>query len=93
MDAGDRTAWLALFTPNAILTDDGSEEDFIRWSDSKIFSKEEVRLISIDREENNGLTLYGTLHSAKWGTFKTFFKFHRDGDKFSGLDVGQINEE
>ena len=91
MDNNNREDWLALFVSDAVLTDDGNKEDFVHWSDSEIFGKGRARLISIDREENNGLTLYGTLHSARWGTFKTFFKFHLRDEKFSGLDVGQVD--
>jgi hypothetical protein len=75
MNTGNRSDWLALFTPDATLTDDGQKQDLVRWSDSEIFGTGQARLISIDREENNGLTQYGTLHSAQWGTFKTSSNF------------------
>jgi hypothetical protein len=91
MDSDNRADWLSLFVSDAVLTDDGNEEDFVHWSDNEIFGKGRARLISIDHEDDNGLTLYGTLHSAQWGTFKTFFKFHQRGEKFSRLDVGQID--
>jgi len=91
LNAGDRAAWLALFTSDATLTDDGRQQDFVQWSDNEIFGKGHGRLTSIDREEDGGLTLYGRFHSAQWGSFKTFFKFHQRGDKLCGLDVGQVD--
>jgi hypothetical protein len=91
LNAGDRAAWFDLFTQDATLTDDGNPRNFLQWSDSEVFGKGRGHLTSIDREEDGGLTLYGTFYSAQWGSFKTFFRFHQRGDKFSGLDVGQVD--
>lgn len=92
LNAGDRDAWMAVFTRDATLTDDGRRQDFVKWSDRELFGKGRGRLTGIDREENGGLTLFGRFHSAQWGTFKTFLRFHQRGDKFCGLDVGQVSD-
>ena len=92
LNAGDRTAWFASFTSDATLTDDGKKQDFARWSDDEIFGEGGGRLVAIDREEDGGLALYGRFHSARWGSFKTFFRFRRRGDRLSALDVGQIDD-
>jgi hypothetical protein len=48
------------------------------------------RFTGIDRVDNNGLDVYGSFHSDRWGGFKTYFKFHPDSDaKFVQLDIGQ----
>jgi hypothetical protein len=91
LNSGDRAAWFGLFTQDATLTDDGNKQDFVKWSDSEIFGRGQGRLINVKREENNGLTVYGTFRSAQWGTFETVFKFHESGGRLSGLDVAQIN--
>jgi len=92
MDAGQRDAWLALFAPNATLTDDGNAANFVTWSDSEIFGRGHGRLTTIDKVEENGTAVYGRFHSAQWGTFKTFFKFHVDSNKITRLDVGQADD-
>jgi hypothetical protein len=92
LNAGDRAAWFALFTEDATLTDDGHNQDFGQWSENEIFGRGQGRLTAIDREESGGLTLYGRFHSAQWGSFKSFFRFHQRGEKLSGLDVGQVND-
>ena len=91
LHAGDRSAWLALFTPDAILTDDGNKRNAIEWSDSELFGKGNGRIINIDSEAANGLTIYAVFHSTVWGEFKTFWTFDIQGDKITRLDVGQLN--
>ena len=91
LNAGDRAAWLALFTPNAHLTDDGNSRGVVEWSDSELFGKGKGRITAIDRTEENGLLLYAQFHSEQWGSFSTFFRFTLEGDKIAQLDVGQVN--
>lgn len=91
LHTGDRKAWLALFAPNAILTDDGNPRNYIEWSDTELFGKGNGRIIDILSEENNGLTVNTLFHSNVWGEFKTFWTFQIQGDKITRLDVGQLN--
>ncbi len=83
----DSTTWLSFFTPNPNLLDDGKTRDFHQFSTETI-GKE--RFISIDKVENNGLNIYGRLHSDTWGDFKTYFKFHVNATgKIDRLEIGQ----
>jgi hypothetical protein len=93
LNSHDREEWFASFTQDATLTDDGKEEDFADWSDREIFGKGQGRLTEIKRDEHDGLTVYGTFHSAEWGSFDTVMRFHERGDRLSGLDVAQVNEQ
>jgi hypothetical protein len=87
LQAGDKTQWLAFFSTDARLTDDGSPRSFTSFSDDA-FGRE--RFTSIDRVDNNGLDVYGSFDSNRWGDFKTYFKFHPGSDgKFARLDIGQ----
>jgi hypothetical protein len=90
MNSGDRSAWFAVFTKDATLTDDGNKEDFVAWSDREIFGEGKGRLTAVDSEQDGGLMLSGTFQSAEWGSFRTFFRFHERGGKLTGLDVGQL---
>jgi hypothetical protein len=89
LQAGDKTTWLALFSDDAKLTDDGSPRSLIGFSDEALGYE---RFTSIDRVDNAGLDIYGHFHSDRWGDFKTYFKFHPGPDgQFVRLDIGQAN--
>ena len=75
MNSGDRASWLMLFSDDAVLTDDGKRRDFVSWSDSELFVEGTGQLTSIERQEDDGLTIYGTFRSSRWGDFKTFMRF------------------
>jgi hypothetical protein len=92
LNAHNRQGWFDLFANDVTLTDDGNERDFNQWSDSEFFGKDKTYLKSIDHEEDDGLTIYGRLHSDRWGEFDTFMKFKIQGDKIIRLDVGQVDE-
>jgi hypothetical protein len=86
---GDSAAWLALFSSDAKLLDDGSPRNFQKFSTQTI-GKE--KFTSIDRVENNGTAIYGDFHSPQWGDFKTYFKFTIGADgKINRLEIGQAN--
>jgi hypothetical protein len=75
------------FTADARLTDDRSRRSFAGFSDEALGHE---RFTSIDRVDNNGLDVYGSFHSDRWGDFETYFKFHLGSDgKFARLDIGQ----
>ena len=91
LHAGDRKAWLALFDTHAILTDDRDKRNYVEWSDTELFGKGNGRIIDIETETPNGLTINTLFHSTVWGEFKTFWTFEIQGDKITRLDVGQLN--
>ncbi len=87
LQAGNKAEWLACFTADATLTDDGSPRSFTGFSDEALGHE---RFTSIDRVDNNGLDVYGSFHSDRWGDFATYFKFHPGSDgRFARLDIGQ----
>ena len=89
LQAGDKNAWFELFTNDATLFDDGNKIDFKGFSESALGHE---RFISIDKVENEGLSLYGKFHSDKWGDFKTYFKFHiNSSGKIYRLETGQAD--
>ena len=87
LQAGNKAEWLAYFAADATLTDDGSPRSFTGFSDDALGHE---RFTSIDRVDNNGLDVYGSFHSDRWGDFATYFKFHPGSDgRFVRLDIGQ----
>jgi len=87
LQKGDRQTWLALFTDNAEMTDDGNPISFEKFSNEAIGHE---RFTSIDKVENDSMDIYGHFHSDTWGDFKTFFKFYINAEgKISRLEIGQ----
>ncbi|WP_048510341.1 hypothetical protein [Chryseobacterium sp. FH2] len=86
---GDTTLWLSFFTTDAQLLDDGHSRDFRKFSTEAIGHE---RFTSIDKVEDNGMSVYGYFHSDIWGDFKTYFKFHLDDTgRFDKLEIGQAS--
>ena len=84
----DLATWLSLFTHDAHLFDDGNPRDLRKFSHE--IGKE--RFTSIDKVEDDGLSIYGHFHSDTWGDFKTYFKFQVNTvGKIVRLDIGQAD--
>lgn len=86
---GNSVIWLSFFTEDAKLLDDGHSRNFHKFSTEAIGHE---LFTSIDKVEDNGLSIYGKFHSDTWGDFKTYFKFHINPDgKIYQLDIGQAD--
>lgn len=86
---GDSKKWLACFTSDAKLLDDGNVRDFHKFSTQAIGTE---RFTSIDKVEDDSQSIYGEFHSDTWGDFKTYFKFHiNEVGKISTLEIGQAS--
>jgi hypothetical protein len=86
---GDSKLWISFFTNDAQLFDDGHIRDFNEFSTEAIGHE---RFTSIDKVEDNGLSIYGKFHSDTWGDFKTYFKFQINSEgKIFQLHIGQVN--
>ncbi|MCT2560418.1 hypothetical protein [Chryseobacterium herbae] len=79
--------WYGFFIENPLMTDDGNPVDFKSFF-SNVLGTE--KFLSIDKVENEGKDNYGSFQAGKWGTFRTYFKFHKNNEgKFDKLDIGQ----
>ncbi len=86
---GDSKLWLSFFTEDTKLYDDGHIRNFHKFSTEAIGHE---RFTTIDKVENNGLSIYGKFHSDTWGDFKTYFKFHINSEgKIYQLEIGQAD--
>jgi hypothetical protein len=87
LQKGDKRAWEPLFAEGAQLFDDGHPRSLKRFSDEALGHE---RFRSIERVENDGLSLEGSFHSDTWGEFRTYFRFTLDpSGKITRLDIGQ----
>jgi hypothetical protein len=86
---GDAALWQSFFTTEAKLFDDGNVRNLKKFSTEAIGHE---RFLSIDKVEDNGLSIYGHFHSDTWGDFKTYFKFHvNTNGKIDKLEIGQAD--
>jgi hypothetical protein len=89
LQKGDHQAWSALFEPNASLYDDGHVRSLEKFSQDALGHE---RFTSIERLDASGLELVGQFHSAQWGDFRTYFRFHLSASgKIERLDIGQAS--
>jgi hypothetical protein len=93
MEQNDRAAFVALFTDDIVLTDDGEAHDFIEWCDSEVFAPPPGcsggYITAIHQVEPSGLRFTGRLHSAQWGDFDVYNHFQLREGKIARLEVGQ----
>lgn len=87
--SGNSRLWISYFAENPKLLDDGNPRNFQDFSTNVIGHE---RFTSIDKVEDNGLSIYGYFHTEEWGDFKAYFKFHINQDgKIYLLEIGQAH--
>src|ERR1700722_18468775 len=87
INSGDRDAFLAILTPDATLTDDGSPRSVAEWIDREIFSAHGH--LTVEGEDNHGLRVLARYRNDTWGEMLTFWNFGMTGGKISRIDTGQ----
>ncbi|MER6299722.1 nuclear transport factor 2 family protein [Kitasatospora sp. NPDC001539] len=87
VNAGDRDAFLALLTPDATMTDDGSERDLRDWIDREIFGPN--GRMDVQTESNGGRALVANFTNETWGEMRTAWRFTVEDGKISRFETGQ----
>jgi hypothetical protein len=87
INAGDRAAFLAAFTPDATLTDDGSERDFHDWIEREIFSS--GGHLEVESQSDDGRQLIARYRNDTYGEMRTMWTFVIDDDRVSRVETGQ----
>lgn len=83
----DPTAFFAALTPDATMSDDGSDRPLAAWAEREIFSSR--GRIDVRAEKKDGLTLIANYRNDTWGEMKTTWRFTVDGDRVSRFETGQ----
>ncbi|MFI2435715.1 nuclear transport factor 2 family protein [Streptomyces sp. NPDC018693] len=78
VNSHDREAFLACLTPDATMSDDGSERDLAQWIDQEIFSSNGH--MEVDNESRGGRDLLAHYRNDAWGEMRTRWHFEVDGD-------------
>ncbi|MFJ3219044.1 nuclear transport factor 2 family protein [Kitasatospora sp. NPDC086801] len=87
VNAGDRDAFLATLTPDATMSDDGSDRDLAQWIDKEIFT---VRgRMDVQTESDGGRALIANFTNDTWGEMRTAWRFTVTGPKIIRFETGQ----
>jgi hypothetical protein len=84
----DRAAFIALLTPDASLSDDGSQRNLTEWIDREIFTAN-GHFTGIESRQPGGLQMIARFSNDTWGEMRTKWSFQLTGDKISRIDTGQ----
>lgn len=87
LNSNDEQAFFAALTPDATMSDDGSDRDLRQWCDQEIFGSRghmEVRSQSTD-----GLSLVTDYRNDTWGQMRTRWSFTVADGKVSRFETGQ----
>jgi ketosteroid isomerase-like protein len=87
VNAGDRDTFFALLTPDATMSDDGSERDLEEWVDREIFSSD--GRMEVESQSEDGRSLFVNYTNSTYGTMRTDWKFTVEGDKVARFETGQ----
>ncbi|MFJ6661022.1 nuclear transport factor 2 family protein [Streptomyces sp. NPDC091377] len=86
VNAHDRHAFLALLTPDATMSDDGSDRDLDDWIDREIFSSNG----HLDVESDSGRSVVARYRNDTWGEMRTRWRFVVEPDgHISRFETGQ----
>ena len=87
INAGDRDAFFALLTPDATMSDDGSERDLVDWVEREIFSANGH--IEVESQSDDGRSLVAQYSNSTWGAMRTAWRFTVDGERVARFETGQ----
>ena len=89
INAGDRDAFFAALTPDATMSDDGSERDLTAWVDKEIFSAN--GRMEVESATDDGRALIANYSNDTWGAMRTRWSFTVSGGKVSRFETGQAS--
>ena len=87
INAGDRAAFFDVLTPDATMSDDGSDRDLAQWVDREIFTVNGH--MDVESATDGGRSLIASYRNDTWGAMRTQWRFTVDGDRISRFDTGQ----
>ena len=87
INAGDRAAFLAAFTPDATMSDDGRERDFHDWIDREIFASN--GRMEVESQSDDGRSLIASYRNDTYGEMRTSWTFTLTDGRVSRMEAGQ----
>ncbi|MFI6906107.1 nuclear transport factor 2 family protein [Nonomuraea sp. NPDC050394] len=87
VNAGDKDAFFAVLTPDATMSDDGTDRDLAAWVEREIFSSN--GRMDVESASADGRTLAATYTNSTWGAMRTRWAFTVTGERISRFETGQ----
>jgi hypothetical protein len=87
LNAGDRQAFFAVLTPDATMSDDGSDRDLKNWTEREIFSSNGH--MEVESESDDGLSLIARYSNSTWGEMRNRWRFELSGEQIARFETGQ----
>ncbi|TGB01517.1 nuclear transport factor 2 family protein [Streptomyces sp. MZ04] len=87
VNTNDQAAFQAVLTPDATMSDDGSDRDVADWTEREIFSSNGH--MEVENESDGGRALIVSYRNDTWGEMRTKWRFDVDGGKVSRFETGQ----
>jgi hypothetical protein len=87
VNSGDREAFRAALSADAVMSDDETERDLGEWTEREIFSS--GGRMEVESESDGGLALVVLFTNDTWGRMRTAWRFTVTGGKVGRFDTGQ----
>ncbi len=88
VNAHDRDAFQTILTPDATMSDDGSDRDLAEWTAREIFDSHGH--MEVDNESSGGHALIARYSNDTWGEMRTRWTFTVDDNgRISRFETGQ----
>jgi hypothetical protein len=87
INARDRDAFLAALTPDATMSDDGSDRDLLDWADREIFTSNGH--LEVESVTDDGRSLLASYRNDTWGEMRTRWRFTVTDGKVGRFETGQ----
>ncbi|MFE5301453.1 nuclear transport factor 2 family protein [Streptomyces sp. NPDC056632] len=87
LNANDQQAFYEALTPDATMSDDGTERDLRDWTEREIFSS--GGRMEVESESDDGRALVATYRNDTWGAMRTAWRFTVEGGRISRFETGQ----
>jgi hypothetical protein len=87
LNENDRSSLRAVLTPDAAMSDDGSDRDLEQWLDREVFSSNGH--MAIESQSDDGRSLVARYRNDTWGEMRTRWTFTVTDDRISRFDTGQ----
>ncbi|MBT2452882.1 nuclear transport factor 2 family protein [Streptomyces sp. ISL-43] len=87
LNAGARQEFTAALTPDATMSDDGTDRDLAQWTEKEIFGS--GGHMEVETQTPDGLGLVARFRNDTWGEMRTSWRFTVAGGKVSRFETGQ----
>ncbi|WP_327293556.1 MULTISPECIES: nuclear transport factor 2 family protein [unclassified Streptomyces] len=87
LNTGDRDAFFAALTPDATMSDDGTDRELSLWTEKEIFTSN--GRMDVESASSDGRTLTAVYTNSTWGSMRTRWTFTVTGGKISRFETGQ----